>query len=381
MGSVRQTLVLQAVTLVLRPLCFIWCVATLRDVPWATGFLLTLGFLPLFSVLDIVCQSVSRHRHLVGAGVHPLARIWPWSAAVMLLLSSFLLLSGVDSANAMVLSAALIAACALASTAFFFEPTFSSPAGVWDLGAVELVGYLLCIALALLGQEVLAAVAMNAVFPMTRILVAIKHRAENARSRGGVREAGGQAKYVGSSVAAQLLASAAGTAPACLVAFSLADEAALAEALIYFKVLFVGASVFSVVVNLFSSRLFYGFLTLDLSSSADHIKRAESLFLTALSIFCLIASVCIAREFFSEFAAGGALLLAFAYLNIISSLALARGRPSISAASQVVVLLGSFGFALLLSGSVKAALGLLAASAAAFWVFQRRHRLIGLVVA
>jgi hypothetical protein len=138
-----------------------------------------------------------------------------------------------------------------------------------------------------------------------------------------------------------------------MVSLGMMDVARLAVALIYFKVLFAVSSLVSVVVNLFGSRIFYGHIQLDLSSRAGMLRTAERAFLVLLGVMGLLAIgvLSFGGDSSRSAAVAAVLCVMFAYLNTMGSLALARGRPVVSAAAQSVVLLGSVASALMLGGS------------------------------
>lgn len=68
------------------------------------------------------------------------------------------------------------------------------------------------------------------------------------------------------------------------------------------------------------------------------------------------------------------LCVMFAYLNTMSSLALARGRPIVTAVAQSVVLVGSVAFALMLGGSRLASTAMLVGLACSFALLVARER-------
>jgi hypothetical protein len=179
-------------------------------------------------------------------------------------------------------------------------------------------------------------------------------------------------------MAAQFLASLAASSPAVMVSLSVMDEAKLAVALIYFKILFAVSSLFSVVVNLFGSRIFYGHIQLDLSSRGRTLQIAEHAFLLLLSVLGLVSIVMfsLGNDALRDATVAAVLCLMFAYLNTMSSLALARGRPAVSAATQAIVLVGSVAFALMLGGTRLASAAMLCGLACMFAILLTRERVV-----
>jgi hypothetical protein len=381
MTRTLSTLVLQAFVVVIRPLAFVWSVTVLAALPWSGDYLFILGILPAFAVLDMLFQSIARHQHLVGASPSAEPIVGALPAAALLVAFIAFLLYATNAQRPWMLASSLLLVFGLAALANLFEARFSSPEGVLGQAVRELIGYAGCLALALGGQTVLAAVAVNLVFPVARIVTAFKHRSVRVcQPTAEPSLAGARTVFVGGSLAAQILASASAMAPALLVAVAMADRAKLADSLISFKLLFAAASLLSVFVNLFSSRIFYGFITLDMRRHQLMLERCEGalLFIMAASGGVVLWWIAVGRA--TGLLLAVMLCIPFSYLNLISSLALARGRPRVAAATQAIIFTGSMAFALFLAGYSFVALAIFCLFSVAFLIFQGRERLVPILV-
>ena len=372
----NKTLLTQLLVVALRPAAFIWSVSVLSAEGWVAGYLIALGLIPIFATLDMLFQSVARYRHI--RGIAALEVLW-WGRGWVLASALVLVVAvgfGVTVRSSEILSAALVCIFAVAACFNLFEARISSQEAVFDQAAFELVGFAACAILALAGHQLFAAVLVNTVFPITRLLTVCRHRRSAPNARHDGTDAGPGSVYVGSAMAAQLLASVAASSPAVMVSLAMMDEARLAAALIYFKVLFAVSSLFSVAVNLFGSRIFYGHIHLDLSSRAGMLRTAERAFLVLLGVMGLLAigALSFGGDSLRSAAVAAVLCVMFAYLNTMSSLALARGRPVVSAAAQSVVLLGSVAFALMLGGSRLASAAMLVGLVCSFALLLARER-------
>ncbi len=375
---ISKTLFAQLLVVALRPAAFIWSVSVLSAAGWAGGYLVALGLIPIFATLDMLFQSVARHRHIRGFAAFEVlwwGRGWVLASALVLIIAVGF---GVTVRSSEILSAVLVCIFVVAACFNLFEARISSQVAVFDQAAFELVGFGVCALIAFAGHQLLAAALVNMVFPIARLLTVCRHRrtAPNARNDGA--NAGRGSVYVGSAMAAQFLASLAASSPAVMVSLSMMDEAKLAVALIYFKILFAVSSLFSVVVNLFGSRIFYGHIQLDLSSRGRTLRIAEHAFLILLSVLGLVSIVMfsLGNDALREATVAAVLCLMFAYLNTMSSLALARGRPAISAATQAIVLVGSAAFALMLGGARAVSAAMLCGLACLFAILLTRERVV-----
>lgn len=375
---ISKTLFAQLLVVALRPAVFIWSVSVLSAAGWTGGYLVALGLIPIFATLDMLFQSVARHRHIRGFAVFEVlwwGRGWVLASALVLIIAVGF---GVTVRSAEILSAVLVCIFVVAACFNLFEARISSQDAVFDQAVFELVGFGACAILALAGHQLFAAVLVNTVFPIARLSTVCRHRrtAPNVRNDGA--DTGRGSVYVGSAMAAQFLASVAASSPAVMVSLAMMDEARLAVALIYFKVLFAVSSLFSVVVNLFGSRIFYGHIHLDMSSRAGMLRVAERVFLVLLGVMGLLSFgvLTFGGDALRSAAVAATLCVMFAYLNTMSSLALARGRPVVSAAAQSVVLVGAVAFALMLGGSRFASAAILVGLVCSFTLLLTQARVV-----
>jgi hypothetical protein len=333
--------------------------------------------MPIFAILDILFQSVARHRHLHGAVA--LDASWLGAGVVLATASVFVTAVGygVSHGSSGVLATVLTAALLVGAFLNLFEARVSSKEAILFQSVTELAGFVACAAVAVAGQPLLAAVLVSLVFPVSRLLMVFHHRRTVPNPKVSGMEAGRRSMYVGSALVAQILASVAASSPAILVSFALMDQSDLAAALIYFKIVFAVASLFSVVVNLFGSRIFYGHVRLDLGGRGPLFHSLETAFLVGLGTasavtFVLLTQVDPARR---EVATAALLCVLFAYLNAMSSLAFARGRPTATAAAQGVVLIGSLAFALMLGEWLLASVTMFGVLVLSLWVLVRKERI------
>jgi hypothetical protein len=342
---VEKTLLAQLSLVVIRPLVFVWGVATISTTPGYEPLLFAVGFLPAFSILDVVGQSVARHRFLHGALRNRSTGLNACFAAALiavLLLALFLL---VERNHSSYLSALVVLVYSFAAYMNVFERSFSSADAIFDLCRTELFGYFLCFLFLILYSPISAAVYSLFMFPLARILTASARRSSASSVATQSSVATGRVAFVGSAVAAQMLAALAGMVPVLMVGLSLLRTDLLGTALIYFKLILSASAVFSLLVNLYGPRIFYGHMSLDLGRLRPMIRNAE----TALVSLLVVGVGWVVSNGFVEIAILACLVcLAFSYLNLVSSLALARARPDLAAAAQFVVLVGSIAFALFL---------------------------------
>jgi hypothetical protein len=371
------TLAAQLLVVAMRPAVFVWGVSVLSSVDWTGGYLIVLGFIPVFAILDILFQSIARHRHIHAADALDVS--WLRGGLVLASASVFVIAVGYGliQRSSGVLAAVLAAMFLVGALFNLFEARISSKEAILFQSVAELAGFVACAGIAVAGYPLLAAVLVSTVFPISRLLTVFKHRRTVPNPKVVGMEAGRRSVYVGSALVAQILASVAASSPAILVSIALMEQSELAAALIYFKIVFAVASLCSVVVNLFGSRIFYGHIRLDLGNRGRFLHGVETAFVVGLGAVSAIAFVLLmkvdpARR---EVATASLLCVLFAYLNAMSSLAFARGRPAVTAAAQGVVLIGSLAFALMLGGWLFASVVMFGALAIGLWMLVRKERL------
>lgn len=342
---IDKTLLAQLSLVVMRPLLFVWGVATISATPEYAPFLFVIGILPVFSILDVVGQFIARHRFLEGtlrAGWMGLKLHW---AAALIVALSLAVYFSVQGKSVLSLIALIVVVYSFSAYLNVFERFFSSADAIFDLCRNELSGYFFCFLCLIFLEPIAAAVYSLFMFPFARILAASGHRPQSPLLAISSSAVGDRAAFVGSAVAAQVLGATAGMVPALMVGLSILRQELLGVALIYFKLILSASAVFSLVVNLYGPRIFYRHMNLDLSRFSPMLRRGE-----AVLVFLLVGgfSWVVLTGFAAIEILACLVCLAFSYLNLVSSLALARARPDLATVAQVVVLIGAIAFALFL---------------------------------
>lgn len=369
---ILRALVVQLGTLVARPIAYVWAITVLSGLSWADEFLVAMGLLPIFAVVDVYFQSVARRKHISTPSSGGVPHLALWSAIAACAGAVALLSYGVLSEQAWYLVLAFSVVHLVGGWANLHESRFASSEAVFDQAVFEILGYVLCIVIIFLGNRSVAAVLVSILFPLARFAVLLKYQHAVRSSIKMAAATNASSAFVPASIAAQILASVAASAPSLLVLMSIATMEKLGQSLIIFKVVLAVASALSTAVNLFGSRVFYGNIRLDWASSSEVFSRIEVGFRWILAFLAVAALSSLPTTETARVVLAAAVGFGLAYLNLVSSLAYARGRPIISAQAQSLVVTGCFSLALFLCDGIGVSVVLFLFFVAATAFFHRR---------
>jgi len=377
---IERTFSAQLILVLFRPFAFVWSVPVIASVTWGSSYLVALGLIPLFSILDSLFQAHARHGYLTGFIAKPNKKFFVQLGYLIVGILILAIGYGFRIESYYVMAAALFALYSLSAILNIYEDTFATTEATFNIAMYEITAFVICSIIALLHQSLIAAVAVHIINPLCRVLVALRYSASPRRIGGRIVDIEAKSSYIIKNIFTQLFASMAAAAPAIIVFFTITPKDHIASSLIYFKVLFVSSSILSLTINLLSSRLFYGVIRLNLRRHERKLQIAEQVYI----IFLLITGVSLLISLFYDFKIKIFLTLylcaAFSYLNLLSSLGLARGCPGLSVTTQAAILVGSLGFAIFLGGLFAKSLLPMLAFAFIFFLIRRRHKVSNLLM-
>jgi len=374
-----RALLAQVVVVVCRPLVFIWSVSQISQIAWGGWYLLALGLMPLFAVADVFFQAGARHSFIAADLPVRVSRVYLIFAWGVVVAAMAVVLGSASSPNVVVAVGALVGLYVVAAMFNRFEAFLASSNSVLRMAAAEISGYMACACIALTGRPLSAAIAATMVFPAARILTVLSSRVTNLNASNARLTSTSRSKFVGYAVASQVFASLAAGAPALVSMVIPGGASRIGAALITFKIVFEVYALLSTEINLLGVRVFYGVINFNVGPHVSMVRMCESILFLLVPVVLVVALVLFAPPAspISMFAIG--LCAAFSYLNVLSSLAIMRGRPSVSASSQLGVCFGAFGLALLINDvSVVAGVFLLLFTIV-FCMLTRRVRVSGLL--
>lgn len=349
MKLLDRTLFAQVVLMICRPLVFIWSVSQIADFAWARWYLVTLGLMPLFAVVDVFFQFVARHAFITGASPQRLYSSHYFGGGCVLVV----IIAGIfQLAFFLDISVAVIM---LVSVNFYsaflnkFEASIASSDAIFFMAIGEVFGYILCALIALGGAVLIAAILATIAFPLARIIAVLSDKWSDLGSMKAPASTCSRGAFVGSAVSAQVLASLAAGAPSIASFIIPGSLNRIGAALITFKILFAASALLSTAVNLLSVRVFYRVVIFDLGSKIIFARVAEKTLLIGLPVIFLATFTTLDQEGALVIAFSIGLGLAFSYLNLLSSLAAMRGKPSVSAVAQAGVFGGAYSLAFLIN--------------------------------
>jgi hypothetical protein len=345
-----RALVAQLATMVFRPIAFILSVGYLSGRDWADWYLLVLGLMPLFAILDVFFQSTARHSFLAGRVSPVVPNVFVLYVVGIFLLLPIAIYRSYQTSEYCGIVAALVAVYALAAFANRYEPAISSSRAVFELAGVELIGYILCAVLVALGAFFYAAALATMVFPIARLCTVVRHRRNRPSAPESPSPATSRSGYISSSVSTQVFASFAAGAPSVVALSVPGVMERIGATLIAFKLLFAFSALFSTLFNVIGVRVFYGVVRLEMSEGVSTIRGYERKALGSFFVFFCVLVVLIPFVSLSALILAAGFCVAFSYFNVVSSLALMRGRPFRSAQAQAAVCAGSFALALFVNG-------------------------------
>jgi hypothetical protein len=347
---IDRAVVTQLATIIFRPIAFVLSVGYLSGIDWADWYLLVLGLMPLFAVLDVFFQSAARHTFITGRVSPVVPRAFVLFFVVIFLLLPIAIHRSHQTAECCGIVAALVAVYALAAFANRYELAISSSRAVFEQAGVELIGYLFCAVLVALGSFFYAAALATMVFPIARSCTVVRHRRNRPSAPESPSPATNRSGYISSSVFTQIFASFAAGAPSVVALTVPGVIERIGATLIAFKVLFALSALFSTLVNVFGVRVFYGVVRLEMGEGVSTVRGYETKVLGSLFVFFSVLVFLIPFVSLSALILAAGFCVAFSYLNVLSSLAIMRGRPFRSAQAQAAVCAGSFGLALFVNG-------------------------------
>lgn len=377
---IERTFSAQLILVLFRPFAFIWSVPVIASVTWGSSYLVALGLIPLFSILDSLFQAHARHGYLTGFIARPNKKFFVHLGYLIVGILMLTIGYGFRIESYYVMAAAIFALYTLSAVLNIYEDTFASTEATFNIAMYEITAFLICSFVALLHQSLIAAVAVHIINPLCRVLVALRYSASPRRM--GARIVGIEAKisYIIKNIFTQLFASMAAAAPAIIVFFSITPKEHISNSLIYFKVLFVSSSILSLAINLLSSRLFYGVINLNLRRYERKLQIAERVYIVFFVITAALLLISLFCGYRTKIFLTLFLCVAFSYLNLLSSLGLARGRPGLSVITQGAILVGSVGFAIFLGGLIVKSFLPMLAFAFIFLLIHCRHKVSGLLM-
>lgn len=352
MKILDRSLLAQIIVVICRPFVFIWSVSLISNNEWARWYLMALGLMPLFAIVDVFFQSAARHAFIAGA-VPPRITWGHFLGAglifVFLITALFRLTFSVDISVTVM---ALVAVYFFSAFLFKFEASISSSSAVFSMSITELLGYLICALIALTGSGFIAAICATMVFPSSRIFTVLLNQRSDPAMPIAPDASSSRSVFIGSAVSSQVFASLAAGAPSIVSFVTPGAVERIGSALITFKVLFAVSALLSTAVNLLSIRVFYRVLDFNLGPGVAIVKLLERVLLVGLPVGLIIALAALPFLDAPLLIISVGLGIAFSYLNLLSSLAIMRGRPSISAAAQACVFISAFSLAFLFNDKI-----------------------------
>lgn len=375
-----RALLAQVVVVVCRPLVFIWSVTQISQITWAGWYLVALGLMPLFAVADVFFQARARHSFIAGDLPARVSRMYLIIAWGVVLVAMGTLVHSASSANVAVAVVALIGLYVVAAVFNRFEAFIASSNSVLRMATAELTGYMACACIGLAGRPLAAAFAATIVFPAARVLTVLWSRRSVLRATNAPLTSTGRSEFVGHAVASQVFASLAAGAPSLVTMMTPGGLGRVGAALITFKIVFAVSALFSTAINLLGVRVFYGVINLDVGAYVSTARACEWILFLGLPVGMVVMMLVLAPTASRiDFLSVG-LCAAFSYLNVLSSLAIMRGRPSISARAQLSVCFGAFGLAMLINDEIVYAGVFFILSAVVFLMLTRGVRVSSLLV-
>jgi hypothetical protein len=377
---------LQLATSIARLAAFAFSVLTIGRLAVDPRILFIIGYLPFLAFFDVLIQSGSRAAHLRGAApsdaVAGLRRAYAL-AALALIAAMF----AASLSYPIMSRPLLLVAWPLGALGFMWERWIAQRNRQWLLSGAELLllGAVVGLYAAGLSWRVLLLAIIS--FPIARLatlaLPASARGAPDAPPMGAPTAAplgSGRAwvgKYIGASLAQQLVAAAASSLPAIYAQIT-GDQSRLSVNIALFRSLHSFAAVLSLTINAMSSRIFYrqtgaGFESLERTV----LDRSALIGRVAIGLGLVAAGFALAAPD-APIAFGLAILPILAMVNALSSMLYNRGLPLGTLHCQILVLFLSTGLLAILLGQAWPGVLALVASAiyasAALPSVLRSHR-------
>lgn len=364
MGNLILT-ALQLSTSVARLAAFAFSVLVIGTFEGTAPLLLVIGYLPFLAFFDILIQSSSRAAHLQGAAASGrFEGLHGGYALGALLLIAIAFIGGLWFPGARQLL--VLGAWPLGAIGFVWERRIAQRLRQWLLATIELGLLSLTVALQQLAGLPWPLLLLCIVsFPVARLVVLALPIGSSGKEEGntaslldelqlgdadapiGTRRKIG--RYVGASLAQQLIAAAAASLPAIYAQVS-GDWGKLSLHLAVFRSLHSMAAIVALAINAMSSRIFYRQVGTGFETLERHILDAANPIL-ALVMLVIAAAGCIAIAFPAEVTTFALIILpAMAIINAESSLLYNRGLPAGTMHCQILILLLSSAFMWLLVG-------------------------------
>lgn len=329
--------------------------------------LLTIGFLPLFSLLDVGIQSASRWRAVVGAVVViPLLSRFAGGA---LLLSSYVFAAKFGGARYYILF--ICVAYAVNSMYWRYESAFAGKALASLVSVLEIAIGSVALLLLFRGAGEGVATLLICTFPVSRVLAL----GAVGGGKGGViprKSSLSLRNYILLNLLPQLTAALASSLPSFMQLF-MHDHSDFSSVLVTVKFLHSSSAMLSLFVNIYASRIFYG-------TMGEGWVKIQNRLLLAVDIsykYCALFFLLVVPTFFFDVSSvlGRIALVIFsvpllATSNLVSSLALANNLPEGATSSQLVVFLATATVCAILYQSVFLAIFSISVLAATYLKYQ-----------
>lgn len=375
MGNVVIT-ALQLATSVARLAAFAFAVLTIGQLPGDPGLLLVIGYLPYLAFFDTLIQSSSRAIFLRGG--RPSARVVRLRLGYAI--AALLLIAGIFAfglASPAIRAALVVTAWPLGAIGFVWErlmaqrsrqlllavtelALLSCSTGLYLLGLVSWIVLLLCIVSFPVARLLVLALPVRGSAPAEDAtagnIADIAEIEDSPAAIGGWRIG----RYIGTSLAQQLIAASAASLPA-IYAQASGDWRNLSVNVAVFRSLHSLAAVVSLTINAMSSRIFYrqtgaGFEAFEMRVLAF----SRTILGSAIALTGIAAVVALALPHLPA-AYSFTILPIMAMVNAESSMLYNRGLPSGTMHCQILILLLSLSFLFVLVGHQIAVLVALAA--------------------
>lgn len=330
--------ILQITTTFLRLISYLY-VITFSNL--STTLLLTIGYLPIFAILDTLIMSHSRWEITKKSFIaNKKFKEIITSVAVFICASIFFLKENIT----LLLILILITIYIINSFTWRFEFLLSENKSVILLTHLEITFILISFILITHSDFHWSGLLVFLSLPLSRIittLIKLNTAQENPKiSNSGIKK---KSTYIAYYVIPQFLASMAASMPAII--FNLyPDQQKLANALIISKYIHSFSAFFSLFINILSSRIFFKKMGKNWSLLEKKLEISiksyyfPSLFIVPISLIgYFIFEQTIETQFFFL-----SILIPFmAITNLNSSLGSANNKPNITLLSQVLILLSS----------------------------------------
>lgn len=345
MAKNKSTTFLQLLTSLTRPFAYSIAITNIGKIGESESlFLLIVGYIPLFSILDVAIQSYTRWSYTKLQGYTSSFKAKK-TLIVILTTSVCALIYSSNNNHSATAYISFILIYFINSYIFYYESHISTNFAITIACSLELIGSSILILLNLIYKLDWALYLILCIFPICRITSLIVSATLTQGENNKNRTILSSSKFIFYSVTSQILAATGSSLPSIFAQISNKFEN-LEDGLVAFRIMLSSASILSITINALGSRIFYGTIGSGWRPIEEKIlytiqKLKITVYITTIGTPIILLNTQMTNTTYIFIIILVTPILSV--LNLLSSISISKGLPFTSFQCQLSFLLSSFG--------------------------------------